>query len=208
MNESRRMLMLFSFSALFDLRLVDLLQALVVDDLDPLPLLHVVDDQLADDAVRERVVLDPDGQVIEEVGRPQPLEVFANDLLGRLVVGHPPVRRADWPAQLDVVEVGVRLDDREATLLFEAGDDLVHHGSRSVGRHACGGSGRAGRRRSGPVPPAGAWAAVAGRLDRRRGRRGRRRGLSVHGHGGRQRSEEKQQHTHSRTFVKSRNVRQ
>ena len=48
------------FQRFLDLRLVDLLQTFVVDDLDPLPFLHVVDDHLADDAVGEGVVLDPD----------------------------------------------------------------------------------------------------------------------------------------------------
>jgi hypothetical protein len=37
----------------FDFRLIDLVGADVVDDLDPLPLLHVVEDDLADDPVLE-----------------------------------------------------------------------------------------------------------------------------------------------------------
>ena len=41
----------FSFSSIFDCS--TFFDADVVDDLDPLPLLHVVDDDLADDAVRE-----------------------------------------------------------------------------------------------------------------------------------------------------------
>ena len=93
---------------LFDLRLVDFLQTLVVDDLDPLALLHVVDDHLADDAVREAVILDADREVVEEVRRPQALEVFADDLLGRFVVRNPLVvgSRSAGTA-LDVVQVGV-----------------------------------------------------------------------------------------------------
>jgi hypothetical protein len=52
---------------LVDLGAVDLLAALVVDDLDPLPLLHVVGDDLADDAVVEGEVVDLDREVLEEV---------------------------------------------------------------------------------------------------------------------------------------------
>ena len=44
---------------LVDLRRLELLAARVVDDLDPLPLLDVVLDQLADDAVRERCSRSP-----------------------------------------------------------------------------------------------------------------------------------------------------
>ena len=65
---------------LVDLRGLDLLRADVVDDLDALPLLHVVGDQLADHAVREHVVVGLDREVVEEVGGPQPLEVVADDL--------------------------------------------------------------------------------------------------------------------------------
>jgi hypothetical protein len=43
----------------------------VVDDLDPLPLLHVVGHQLADDAVLEDVVVDLDREVVEEVRVPE-----------------------------------------------------------------------------------------------------------------------------------------
>ena len=154
------------FELLFDLRLVDFFQALVVDDLDALPLLHVVDDHLADDAVGEPVILDPDRQVIEEVGRPQPLEVFANDLLDRLVVRHPlPGLGVAQPGlHLDVIQVGIRFDDRKASLLFEAGHDLVDHRPAAGGwdalggRHGLAADGLAGlgRRRpaAGPAQPA------------------------------------------------------
>ena len=151
----------------------------------------------------KRVVLDADREVVEEVRRPQPLEVLADDLLGRLVVRHPLRSGSCRRPHLDVIEVGIGLDDGEAALLFEAGHDLVDHRSRAGGRQCAGGrdrlsadglSGGGSRRPSAASPASGA----------RRGLRlrGRRRGLSPHGHGGRQRSEEKQQHTHSRTFVK------
>ena len=55
---------------LVDLGAVDLLAALVVDDLDPLALLHVVGHDHADGAVREREVVELDRQVLEEVGAP------------------------------------------------------------------------------------------------------------------------------------------
>ncbi len=62
MNESSRMLMpfSFSFSSIFDW--LDLVGADVVDDLDPLPLLHVEDDELADHAVRVADVADLDAR--------------------------------------------------------------------------------------------------------------------------------------------------
>ena len=198
MNESSRIVMLFFFQLLFDLRLVDLLQALVVDDLDALPLLHVVDDHLADDTVGEGVVLDPDGEVIEEVGGPQALEVLARDLLDCLVVRHPlpGLGVAEPGLHLDVVQVGIRFDDREASLLFETGHDLVDHRSGTSGRQRPRGRDRlpadrlAGLRRR-----CRRLGSLAGCSGWRRGR-----GLGPRGNGGRQRSNEKQQHTHSRTF--------
>ena len=80
MNVSRRICAFasFSFSSIFDVSIF--FDADVVDDLDALPLLHVVGDELADDAVRERVVADLDRQVVEEVGVPQPLEVVAGSI--------------------------------------------------------------------------------------------------------------------------------
>ena len=174
------------FQRFLDLRLVDLLQTFVVDDLDPLPLLHVVDDHLADDAVGEGVVLDPDCQVIEEVGGPQPLEVFANDLLDGLVVRHPlpGLGVAEPRLHLDVIEVGIGFDHREAALLFEAGDDLIDHRPRARWRE------RSGSRD-------GLTANGLSGLGRCSGRGWRPRPASEPGgSGGRQRSEEKQEHTH------------
>ena len=68
---------------LVDLRDLDLLRADVVDDLDALPLLHVVGDDLADRAVGELVVADVNPQVVEEVRVPQAMEVVLDRLLGR-----------------------------------------------------------------------------------------------------------------------------
>ena len=81
------------FELLVDLGLFDLLRALVVDDLDALPLLHVVGDHLADHPVREGVLALADRQVVEEVRVPEPEKVLANRLLGLLVVRHPDVLR-------------------------------------------------------------------------------------------------------------------
>ena len=134
------MVMLFSLSASSIFDWSTLLQALVVDDLDPLALLHVVDDHLADDAVREAVVLDPDRQVVEEGRRPQPLEVLANRLLDCLVVGNPLAR--DRRPKLDVVQVGVGLDHRIAALLLEAEDDPEDHRSGTGRREVRGGRDR------------------------------------------------------------------
>ena len=106
---------------LVDLRDLDLLRAHVVDDLDALALLHVVDDELADHAVGEGIVARFDPEVVEEVGVPQPVEVLEDRLLGRLVVRHPDVLGGPALLQLDVVEVGLRLDDRGAALRLEAG---------------------------------------------------------------------------------------
>ena len=94
---------------LLDLRDLDLLRADVVDDLDPLPLLHVVDDVLADDAVVVRRVGHLNPQVVEEVGLPQPVEVLEHVLL---VVRHPAALRRHARPRVDVVQVGLRVDHR------------------------------------------------------------------------------------------------
>ena len=44
---------------------------------------------LPGDAVRIPYVADVNHEVVEEVGRPQPLEVAQNDLFGRVVVRNP-----------------------------------------------------------------------------------------------------------------------
>ena len=66
---------LLLFQLVVDLRLVDLVGADVVDDLDPLPLLHVVDHDLPDHAIGEAHVAHLGNQIVEEVRTPQPLEV-------------------------------------------------------------------------------------------------------------------------------------
>ncbi len=115
----------FFLQLLVDLVRVDLLVALVVDDLDPLPLLHVVDDDLPHHAIGEGVIDDLNAQVVQEVRRPQPLEVRHHRLLGGLVVRHPSILGRGAAPELDVVEVRVGLDDRRAALLVEAEQDLV-----------------------------------------------------------------------------------
>src|SRR4029453_15142716 len=56
-----------------DLRLLHLLAALVVDDLDALSLLHLVDDALPDHAVRIGIVNDLARELLEEVRSPKTL---------------------------------------------------------------------------------------------------------------------------------------
>ena len=88
------------------------LPVLVVDDLDPLALLHVVGDQLADHAVGEGVVRGLDREVLEEVRGPEALEVVEHPPFGLVGIRHPdPVAR---PARLglDVIEIGLRFDER------------------------------------------------------------------------------------------------
>ncbi len=138
---------------LLDLRAIDLLAALVVGDLDPLALLHVIRHELADDTVGEGVIADLDAKVIEEAGRPETLEVVADRLFGLLVVGHPDALRRLTRAQLHVIEVGLRLDRRDVALGHEAGthdpDDRPGIGRRQVRgrRHGCAAEGGARLRR-------------------------------------------------------------
>ena len=121
---------------LVDLRDLDPLGPDVVDDLDALPLLHVVDDDLADDAVGEGVVAHVDPEVVEEVGRPQPLEVLEDDLFSAVVVRAPELlgRLADDVLELGVIEVGLEVDQRDVALRLEAEGDLPEHRSRVGGR--------------------------------------------------------------------------
>ena len=118
-----------------DLRLLDLLRSDVVDDLDALPLLHVVEDDLADDAIAEDVVVGFRRQVVEEVGGDQALEVRDDDLVDLLVIRHPFVLggHADVALHLDVVEVGLGVHGGRSPLLFEARADLEDHRTRSRG---------------------------------------------------------------------------
>ena len=97
---------------LVDLGAVDLARPGVVDDLDARPLFHVEDDVLAHHAVGVRRVARPRSEVVEEVGRPQPLEVLEQRLLGLLVEGHPDAVERPARLRLDVIEVGLRLDER------------------------------------------------------------------------------------------------
>ena len=158
---------------LVNLRDLDLLRSDVVDDLDALPLLHVVGDDLADRPVGELVVAGVDPEVVEEVGVPQPVEVVDDHLLGRVVVRQPDAFRRPALFQLDVIEIGLRLDDRRVALGFEAGRDEEDDGAGSGGRlRARGGLGAAHRdrrqgrlacrrrRRACPEPVEGSWAAA------------------------------------------------
>jgi len=95
-------------------------QTLVVDDLDPLPLFHPEDDQLADNTVRQHVILQLDGEVIEKTGSPQPAEVREDDLFGVVVIQDPAADRRLARSELDVVDVGLRINERRATLRLEA----------------------------------------------------------------------------------------
>ena len=123
---------------LFDLGAIDLLAALVFHDLDPLALLHVVGRDHAHGAVRERVLLELDRQVLEEAGRPQRLEVGEHRPLRRIVQRHEHALRRLAGPQLDVIHVGLVLDGREPALALEAGlqnpDERRTAGRRQRGR--------------------------------------------------------------------------
>ncbi len=108
------------FQLLVDLRHFELLRPDVIDDLDALALLHVVGQDLADRAIRERVVLDVDEEVIEEVRAPQPMEIFLDRFFGLVRIRNPYAFRRAALLQLDVIQVGLRLDERLITLRLEA----------------------------------------------------------------------------------------
>ena len=74
---------------LVDLGAVDLVGWHVVDDLDARALFHVEDDVLAQHAVVVAAIEDLDAEVVEEVGRPQPLEVLEQRPLGFFVERRP-----------------------------------------------------------------------------------------------------------------------
>src|SRR6185295_1143028 len=92
----------------------------IVDDLDALALFHVIGDDLPDGPIREGVVGHFNGEIVEEVGRPQPLEIRQHHLLGRRVVPDELVLTRLTRAQLDVIHVGLVLDRRRPTLAVEA----------------------------------------------------------------------------------------
>jgi hypothetical protein len=97
---------------LVDLGALDLRGTRVVHDLHARPLFHVVDDAVAHDAVGERLVDLFNPQVVEEVGGPQPLEVVAQLLLSLFVIRRPEVLGRSAEGRLDVIEIGLGLDDR------------------------------------------------------------------------------------------------
>ena len=134
----------FVAQLLLDLRLLDLLRARIVDDLDALPLFHVEDDVLPDGAVVVRGVLHLHPEVVQEVRGPQALEVLEDRLL---VEGRPhPVARPAGPA-LDVILVRLRVDDRDVALRRKAQLDVAEQRRRIRGRKLRGGLGGLGRRR-------------------------------------------------------------
>ena len=95
---------------LVNLRDLELLRADVVDNLDPLPLLHVVGDNLADRAVRKLVIGGFDEQVVEELGAPETGEIVVDRLFGISIPRHPLAPRRRARLELDVIEIGLRLD--------------------------------------------------------------------------------------------------
>jgi hypothetical protein len=74
----------------FDVRLRDLRQSFVVDDLDALPLLEVVHEHPGDHAIGERGVDHFHGEIVEELRIPQATEVL-DDLLFNVVVVRDPL---------------------------------------------------------------------------------------------------------------------
>ena len=139
---------------LVDLGALDLGRAGVVDDLHARAFFHVINHTLRLHAVFERLVDRLNPQVVEEAGRPQPLEVVEQRPLGRLVVRHPHALGRAAERRLDVIEVGLRLDDRFVDRVepdlglrndrARSGRRLTPRGGRLGGR----GRGRLGRRRS------------------------------------------------------------
>ena len=184
-NESRRSEMPASFIFSSTLVRSTLLRPGVVDDLHARALFHVVDQALADHVVRVGIVVDLDPQVVEEVRAPQPLEVVEDQLLGVVGVGHPHAIGRAAGLGLDVIEVGLRLDQRLVDRM-EPELDRTHHRRRTGGRRADGCAAAAGACGAGAAGAAGAagWcgaaAGAAGAGGRRRrlwrchSRRGRR----------------------------------
>src|SRR4030095_1048925 len=105
----------------------------VVDDLDPLALLHVVDDHHANGPVRERVLGLLDLEVVEEVGRPQRLEIRPHRVLDLVVVADEDAfgRLADEILNLGPVEIRVALDRWRAALAGETGLPNPDEGRRA-----------------------------------------------------------------------------
>ena len=97
---------------LVDLGALDLRRSRVVDDLDARALFHVVDDSLARHAVGKRRIDRFNPEVVEEAGGPQPLEVLEQRLLGLVVERHEHAFGRAAQRGLDVIEIGLRFDDR------------------------------------------------------------------------------------------------
>ena len=158
---------------LFDLRAIDLLAPLVGHDLDAIPFLHVIRDDLSDHAVGEGVVVDLDRQVVEEALIPHPFEIIAKHLLGRVVVREPlPLARLTR-FEPDVIEIGLAVERGVAALLIEAqledeGDGPEIRRRRAIDRPAVNDF---GRELLGRIP---AWRGDRSRLNGRTRHGGRR----------------------------------
>ena len=121
------------FQLLVDLRGLDFFRPHVIDDLDSLPLLHVVGDDLSHHTIGERVVAHVDPKVVEEVRRPQAPEIFEDRLFSGVGVRHPDALRRLARLELDVIKVGLIVDQRRPALRFETRRDKEHHRT-GVGR--------------------------------------------------------------------------
>ena len=117
------------FQLLVDLGDLDFLGADVVDDLDALPLLHVVGDDFSDRAVGEFVIRVFDPEVVEELGVPETIEVGVNHVQALAGPRHPLVSRGRAEFQLDVIQVGLWFDHRGVALRVEARRDIQHDGA-------------------------------------------------------------------------------
>ena len=147
MKVSRRISDVRLLQLLVDLRRLDLLRADVVDDLDALPLLHVVDDELADDAVRERVVARSRSTGCRGSWCPRAAGSRRRiDLFGLFVVGHPDVCDGWLGFELDVIEVG--LGSMSDALPWASKHGPIQVDDRAENRRAAGppAAARAGRR--------------------------------------------------------------
>ena len=175
-----------------DFRDLELLRPGELDDLHPLPLLHVIDDDLADHAVGERVVLNVHPQVVEEVRVPEATEVGLDDAFNLIVVGRPgPLRWTAHPLlELDVIEVGLDVDQGDVPLRLKAGAEQPEDRSRT-------GRGQLIGRRRRHVDPADIRRAT-GPLGRRHGSLSRMRQNGGGRKGCGQQGQTKGKQTHSR----------
>src|ERR1043166_523659 len=95
---------------------------------------HVVGHELADDAVRERVISNIDCQISELMIFPEPFEVLQDYLLSGRIIGDPV--SDGWAAglQLNVVKIRNWVDARPSTLALETRRNEIHDRTRSCRR--------------------------------------------------------------------------